>query len=67
MGLHWKGMQNKMADFIEKLSIELFGSPLWTNFELLWAFQTMPETVLGNEKGLTLFGYGLENLAPQRG
>ena len=27
----------------------------------------MPEPVFGNEKGHTLFEYGLENLAPQRG
>jgi hypothetical protein len=41
------------------LSVTL-GSSSQTNFELLTAFQRKSELVPANEKGHTLFGYGLE-------
>jgi hypothetical protein len=56
-----------MADFIEEIGHGCYGSPSWTHFALLTIFHKKPEPVLGNEKGHTLFGYGLENLAPRSG
>jgi len=40
-----------MADFIEEIGHLNFGSPSWTNFELLKLIQKKTEPVPGNEKG----------------
>jgi hypothetical protein len=57
----------KVGLFLKKVPLLEYGSPSWTYFELLKVLQKKSEAILGNEKGHTLFGYGLEILAHQRG
>ena len=53
-----------MADFIKEIGHLDFGSPSWTNFELLRAFLTRPEPIVGNKKGHTLLNMAFELWLP---
>jgi len=53
-----------MADFTKEIGHFNFGSPSWTNFELLRAFLTRPEPIVGNKKGHTFLDMTFELWLP---
>jgi hypothetical protein len=54
-----RSLQLKEGLSLRKVPLLENGSPSWTNLELLRAFLTKAEPIVGNKKGHTLFGYGL--------